>query len=113
MALWKLKEGTRARRFAFGVVALATLFIALWVGLGNGLDSHGPNKYETPTPVRISDSLMPRLTTDTVWLVLVLDWSSQRRATLRRGICLALDRFVCLSDNVHPTPLHDRGPLVN
>ena len=48
MALWKV--GIRARRFAFGIVALASLFVALWVGLGNGLHKN----YETPTPVRIS-----------------------------------------------------------
>ena len=45
MALWKV--GIRARCFAFGVVALTTLFIALWVGIGNGVYKD----FETPTPV--------------------------------------------------------------
>ena len=53
------------------------------------------------------------LTTDTVWLVLVLDWTSLQSRTLSWGICVALDRFVCLSDNVHPTLLLGEGPLVN
>jgi len=44
VALWKV--GIEARHFAFGIVALATLFIALWVGLGNGLHQN----FETPTP---------------------------------------------------------------
>jgi len=44
VALWSV--GSRARHFAFGIVALATLFVALWVGLGNGLHKH----FETPTP---------------------------------------------------------------
>ncbi|KAN0130873.1 hypothetical protein V8E53_011251 [Lactarius tabidus] len=44
VALWSV--GSRARNFAFGIVTLATLFIALWVGLGNGLEKH----FETPTP---------------------------------------------------------------
>ena len=66
MALWEWQEGVRARRFAFCMVALASLFVALWVGLGNGLDSRGSgNNYETPTPVRISDFSPPRLTADT------------------------------------------------
>jgi len=43
VALWKV--GIRARHFAFGIVALATLYIALWVGIGN-IHKH----YETPTP---------------------------------------------------------------
>jgi hypothetical protein len=54
-----------------------------------------------------------RLTTDTVWLVLVLDWSPLQSGTLGRGICMALDHFVCLGDNVHPPLLLDEGPLVN
>jgi hypothetical protein len=44
VALWKI--GIEARCFAFGIVALATIFIALWVGLGNGLHKN----FETPTP---------------------------------------------------------------
>jgi hypothetical protein len=35
-----------ARLFAFGVVVLASLFIVLWVGIGNGTYRN----YETPTP---------------------------------------------------------------
>jgi len=44
VAVWNV--GGRARKFAFGIVAIATLFVALWVGLGNGIHKH----YETPTP---------------------------------------------------------------
>ena len=51
VALWEI--GTRARHVAFGIVALAALYIALWVGLGNDIHKH----YETPTPVRSSDFL--------------------------------------------------------
>ena len=51
MALWDV--GTRARHFAFGIVALASLFVALSVGLGNHLNEH----FEAPTPVHISDFL--------------------------------------------------------
>ncbi|KAF8274486.1 hypothetical protein EI94DRAFT_1696019 [Lactarius quietus] len=46
VALWKV--GIRARNFAFGVVTLASLFITLWVGIGNGIHNH--KHYETPTP---------------------------------------------------------------
>ncbi|KAI9463568.1 hypothetical protein BJY52DRAFT_1184588 [Lactarius psammicola] len=44
VALWKV--GIRARYFAFGVAALASLFVALWVGIGNGIHKN----FETPTP---------------------------------------------------------------
>jgi len=44
VAMWNV--GGRARNFAFGIVAVATLFVALWVGIGNGIHKH----YETPTP---------------------------------------------------------------
>jgi len=44
VALWKV--GFRARNIAFGVVAVATVFVGLWVGIGNGTHNH----YETPTP---------------------------------------------------------------
>jgi len=44
VALWNV--GGRARNFAFGMVAVATLFVALWVGIPNGIHKH----YETPTP---------------------------------------------------------------
>ena len=50
MARWNV--GRQARSFAFGIVAVATLFDALWVGLGNGLHKN----YITPTPERnVSD----------------------------------------------------------
>ena len=45
MALWEV--GTRARHFAFGVIALVTFYIALWVSIGNIIHKH----YETPAPV--------------------------------------------------------------
>ena len=51
VALWGV--GSRVRYVAFGVVALAALYIALWVGIGKGIHKH----YETPTPVCISDFL--------------------------------------------------------
>jgi len=44
VALWRV--GIRARNFAFGAVTLASLYIALWVSIGNGIHKH----YETPTP---------------------------------------------------------------
>ena len=66
MAIWSV--GSRSRYFAFGIVALATLFIALWVGLGNGLDKN----FETPTPVSILIYSPLRLIVDIIWLVLVL-----------------------------------------
>ncbi|KAN0138425.1 hypothetical protein V8E53_003888 [Lactarius tabidus] len=44
VTLWKV--GIGARHFAFGIVALATLYVALWVSIGNGIHKH----YETPTP---------------------------------------------------------------
>jgi hypothetical protein len=47
VALWNV--GSRTRSFAFGIIAVVTLFVALWVGLGNGLHKN----YVTPTPVRI------------------------------------------------------------
>ena len=106
VALWRV--GIRARHFAFGIVALATLYVVLWVSIGNGIHKH----YETPTPVRISDFLIAA-STDIVWLVLVLDRPSVRWGTLSRGICLALDRFICLIDHVHPTLLLDEGPFVD
>ena len=55
VALWNV--GSRARHFAFGIVALASLFIALWVGIGNGIHKN----FATPTPVHISD-LFPATT---------------------------------------------------
>jgi hypothetical protein len=44
--MWNL--GTKARGFALGLVVLAFIFSALWVGIGAGINKH----YETPTPVR-------------------------------------------------------------
>ncbi|KAF8271052.1 hypothetical protein EI94DRAFT_1721231 [Lactarius quietus] len=44
VALWNV--GGRARHLAFGVVSLATLFIAFWVGFGNGTHKN----FDTPTP---------------------------------------------------------------
>ncbi|KAF8274450.1 hypothetical protein EI94DRAFT_1782365 [Lactarius quietus] len=44
VALWKV--GIRARDIACCAVILATVFIVLWVGLGNDIHKH----YETPTP---------------------------------------------------------------
>ncbi|KAI9435758.1 hypothetical protein H4582DRAFT_2168107, partial [Lactarius indigo] len=44
VALWNV--GARACRFAFGIVALASLFNALWVVVGN----HVHKNFETPTP---------------------------------------------------------------
>ncbi|KAI0305707.1 hypothetical protein B0F90DRAFT_1624778 [Multifurca ochricompacta] len=43
-ALWRV--GHQARWFAFGVVALTCVFLALWAGIGNGLHKN----YEVPTP---------------------------------------------------------------
>jgi hypothetical protein len=60
VVIWSV--GSRARYFAFGIVALATLFVALWVGLGNGLHKN----FETPTPVSISFYSPLRLITDII-----------------------------------------------
>ena len=54
-----------------------------------------------------------RLAADITRLVLVLDWPFVQRGTLGRGIYLALDRFVHLSDHVHPTIFLDEGQFVN
>ncbi|KAI0297087.1 hypothetical protein BC826DRAFT_1002129 [Russula brevipes] len=43
-ALWRV--GLQARGFALGLVCLACIFIALWVGIGAGVHKN----YETPTP---------------------------------------------------------------
>ncbi len=47
-ALWGI--GAKARRFAFGVVALTWLFVGLWVSIGNGIHKD----YEKPTSVHSS-----------------------------------------------------------
>jgi hypothetical protein len=49
VALWNV--GLRARYFAFGLVALASLFVALWVGIGNGVHKN----LVAPTPVHNPD----------------------------------------------------------
>jgi hypothetical protein len=49
VALWDV--GSRARHFAFGMVALTSLFVALWVGIGNGIHKN----LAAPTPVHFSD----------------------------------------------------------
>ena len=51
VALWKV--GIGARHFAFSIVAVATVYIVLWVSIGNGIHRH----YETPTPVCVSGFL--------------------------------------------------------
>ena len=46
--MWRV--GLQARGVAVGLIGLACIFIALWVGIG--ATSH--RNYETPTPVRCS-----------------------------------------------------------
>ena len=93
VALWNV--GSRTRKFAFGIVAVITVFVGLWVGIGNGTHKH----YETPTPVRISGFLLLRLIADIVWPVLVLDRSWVQSGTLSWGIYMALGHSVCLGDH--------------
>jgi len=45
-ALWRV--GLEARGFALCLVVLVTIFVALWAGIGSGINKN----YETPTPVR-------------------------------------------------------------
>ena len=45
-AMWRV--GLQARGFAFGMVVLAWVYVALWVSIGASIHQH----YETPTPVR-------------------------------------------------------------
>ncbi len=66
VALWNRDVGIRACRFVFGMVALASPFIALWVG--NGIHKNFVTSI-------FSIFSPPRLIADTFWLVLVLDWS--------------------------------------
>jgi hypothetical protein len=47
--------GIKARGFAFGLVGFMCVFIALWVGLGDGLNKN----YEAPTPVCHSKLFSP------------------------------------------------------
>jgi cytochrome bd-type quinol oxidase subunit 2 len=60
-----------ARPFAFGVVALASLFIALWVAMGN----HKYRNYETPTPYWCwisPEYSRERIAGDYVWMWIAL-----------------------------------------
>jgi hypothetical protein len=107
VALWDV--GTRARHFAFGLISLATLFVALWVGLGNGIHKD----FETPTPVRILIFSPFRLIADIIWIVLVLGRSEVQIGTLSRGICLDVDRFVCLCGILRSALFLDQGPRVS
>jgi hypothetical protein len=69
VALWKV--GIGARHFAFGIVALATLYVALWVSIGNGIHKH----YETPTPYWCwvgPANKVERLAGEYVWLWIAL-----------------------------------------
>ena len=107
VALWNV--GSQARKFAFRMVAVITVFIGLWVGIGNGTHKH----YETPTPVRISGFLLLRLIAEIVRPVLVLDWSWVRSRTLSWGIYMALDHSVCLGDNECLSLFLDQGPSLS
>ncbi|KAI9442154.1 hypothetical protein H4582DRAFT_2072711 [Lactarius indigo] len=69
VALWNV--GIRARHFAFGVVALTSLFIALWVGIGNGLHKD----FVTPTPYWCwisPEYKLERLAGEYVWMWIAL-----------------------------------------
>ncbi len=108
LALWRV--GTEARGFAFGIVALTWLFAGLWVGIGNGIHKD----YEQPSPVHSllpsSRRCDPQLTF--LGLVLVLDWSQISGGTPSWGVYLDVDRFICLSDHVHPAAFLDEGSPV-
>jgi len=71
VAIWNV--GSQARRLAFGIVSLATLFIALWVGVGNGTHKN----FETPTPYWCwvgpsSKFKLERLAGEYVWMWIAL-----------------------------------------
>ncbi|KAF8274447.1 hypothetical protein EI94DRAFT_1713445 [Lactarius quietus] len=69
VALWNV--GSRARRFAFGIVALASLFISLWVGIGNGIHKN----FATPTPYWCwigPEYKLERLAGEYVWMWIAL-----------------------------------------
>jgi hypothetical protein len=52
-ALWRVR--LQSRGLAFSLVGLTWVFGALWVGIGNGIHKN----YETPVPVRSSNSTFP------------------------------------------------------
>ncbi|KAH9052530.1 hypothetical protein EDB87DRAFT_1570444 [Lactarius vividus] len=63
IALWGV--GAEARYFAFGVVALTCLFVALWAGISNVVHK----EFETPTPYWCSiGSNKERLAGEYVWI---------------------------------------------
>jgi len=64
-AVWQV--GLRARGFAIRMVCLACVFIALWAGIGGGVNKN----YETPTPVRNLTLFFPILSS-----LLTFLWSS-------------------------------------
>jgi len=69
VALWEV--GIRARHFAFGMVALASLFVALWVGIGNGIHKN----LVTPTPYWCwigPEYKLERLAGEYVWIWITL-----------------------------------------
>ncbi|KAH9083444.1 hypothetical protein EDB83DRAFT_2511764 [Lactarius deliciosus] len=69
LALWDI--GIQARHFAFGTVALASLFIALWVGIGNGVHKN----FVTPTPYWCwisPEYKLERLAGEYVWMWIAL-----------------------------------------
>ncbi|KAF8274448.1 hypothetical protein EI94DRAFT_1713448 [Lactarius quietus] len=69
VAFWNV--GSRARHFAFGVVALASLFISLWVGIGNGIHKN----LVTPTPYWCwigPEYKLERLAGEYVWMWITL-----------------------------------------
>ncbi|KAF8274438.1 hypothetical protein EI94DRAFT_1713421 [Lactarius quietus] len=69
VALWKV--GVRACHFAFGMIALASLFIAFCVGIGNGVHKN----FETPTPYWCwigPEYTLERLAGEYVWLWIAL-----------------------------------------
>jgi len=72
VALWDV--GSRARHFAFGIVALISLFVALSVGISNGIHKN----FATPTPYWcwISPEYKPeRLAGEYVWIWIALSAS--------------------------------------
>jgi hypothetical protein len=72
VAMWRV--GLRARHFAFGLVALTTLFVALWVGIGNGIHKN----LVAPTPYWCwigPDYKLERLAGEYVWIWLALSAS--------------------------------------
>ncbi|KAI9463567.1 hypothetical protein BJY52DRAFT_921209 [Lactarius psammicola] len=69
VALWNI--GTRARHFALGVVGLASLFTALWVGIGNGVHKN----FVTPTPYWCwigPEYKLERLAGEYIWMWIAL-----------------------------------------